>query len=228
MRGRHRLPLRDEHDCARYVFLICVGLRRWIATAATKRPDGLAATALRTALTAATKIPRRSSLREFSDQFAQLVQIERIVDAFVRYPIQKRARRWRERTAAHEHHPLRRVRPLARRASECAEGRVHGIISGHPRREDDCPPVRGLEDSVLGRFVANRVKSRNRPGCANAPGERLVTEVDGGHHAEQGRADARRDAVLARAGYRVLGLDASLVIRYIEAAVARVRAALVG
>ena len=59
-----------------------------------------------------------------------------------------------------------------------------------------------------------------------APAQRLVIEVDGGHHAEQARADARRGAVLARAGYRVLRLDAALVIRDIEAAVARVRAAL--
>ncbi len=53
-----------------------------------------------------------------------------------------------------------------------------------------------------------------------------MIEVDGGHHTTQARADARRDAVLARAGYRVLRLDAALVLRYIEAAVSRVRAAL--
>jgi very-short-patch-repair endonuclease len=53
-----------------------------------------------------------------------------------------------------------------------------------------------------------------------------VIEVDGGHHAEQARADARRDAVRARAGYRVLRLHAALVLREIEAAVSRVRAAL--
>jgi very-short-patch-repair endonuclease len=56
-----------------------------------------------------------------------------------------------------------------------------------------------------------------------APAERLVVEIDGGYHAEQARGDARRDAVLARAGYRVLRLDAALVVRDIEAAVARVR-----
>jgi len=69
---------------------------------------------------------------------------------------------------------------------------------------------------VLGRFIADFL----------APAQRLVIEVDGGHHAERVRADARRDAVLARAGYRVLRLDAALVMRDIEAAVARVRAAL--
>src|SRR6478735_7841546 len=72
--------------------------------------------------------------------------------------------------------------------------------------------------ALLGRFIADFL----------APAARLVIEVDGGHHAEQARADARRDAVLARAGYRVLRLDAALVVRDIEAAVARVRAALAG
>lgn len=69
---------------------------------------------------------------------------------------------------------------------------------------------------LLGRFIADFL----------APAERLVIEVDGGHHAGQARADARRDAVLARGGYRVLRLDAALVVRNIEAAVSRVRAAL--
>ena len=69
---------------------------------------------------------------------------------------------------------------------------------------------------LLGRFIADFL----------APAERLVIEVDGGHHAEQARADERRDGVLARAGYRVLRLDAALVMRDIEAAVALVHAAL--
>ena len=69
---------------------------------------------------------------------------------------------------------------------------------------------------LLGRFIADFL----------APAVRLVVEVDGGHHAEQARADAHRDAVLARAGYRVLRLDAALVTRDLEAAVSRVRAAL--
>jgi crossover junction endodeoxyribonuclease RuvC len=70
--------------------------------------------------------------------------------------------------------------------------------------------------SLLGRFIVDFL----------ALAERLVIEVDGGRHAEHARADARRDAVLARAGYRVLRLDAALVTRDVEAAVALVRAAL--
>ena len=69
---------------------------------------------------------------------------------------------------------------------------------------------------LLGRFIADFV----------APSERLVVEIDGRYHAEQPRADARRDEVLARAGYRVIRVDAALVLRGIEAAVECVRAAL--
>jgi len=39
------------------------------------------------------------------------------------------------------------------------------------------------------------------------------------------RADARRDAALVRAGYRILRLEASLVTSDIEGALARIRAA---
>ena len=42
------------------------------------------------------------------------------------------------------------------------------------------------------------------------------------------RLDARRDAALERAGYRVVRLEASLVIGDIESALERIRAALVG
>ena len=69
---------------------------------------------------------------------------------------------------------------------------------------------------LLGRFIADFL----------APAERLVVEIDGRYHGERARGDARRDAVLERAGYRVLRLDAELVVRDIEAAVARVCAAL--
>jgi very-short-patch-repair endonuclease len=59
-----------------------------------------------------------------------------------------------------------------------------------------------------------------------APRAKLVVEVDGGYHAERASADARRDAELERAGYRVLRIDALLVVRNLPAAVARIRSAL--
>jgi very-short-patch-repair endonuclease len=59
-----------------------------------------------------------------------------------------------------------------------------------------------------------------------APAARLVVEVDGAQHAQRRGADRRRDARLAQLGLRVLRLEAQLVLRNIEAAVERDRAAL--
>jgi very-short-patch-repair endonuclease len=71
---------------------------------------------------------------------------------------------------------------------------------------------------LLGRFIADFL----------APAQRLVIEVDGAYHGERGRADARRDAALERAGYRVLRIEASLVVSDIERALRRMQAALRG
>jgi very-short-patch-repair endonuclease len=68
---------------------------------------------------------------------------------------------------------------------------------------------------VIGRFIVDFV----------APSARLVVEVDGGYHARRVSADARRDRVLRRLGYRVLRLDAVLVLTQPQEAVARIRAA---
>jgi very-short-patch-repair endonuclease len=65
---------------------------------------------------------------------------------------------------------------------------------------------------LLGRFIADLL----------APEVRLIVEVDGGYHADRQRADERRDRALARAGYRVLRLDAEMVTRDLAAAVALV------
>ena len=59
-----------------------------------------------------------------------------------------------------------------------------------------------------------------------APSLRLVVEVDGGIHARQRTADARRDRDLARLGYHVLRVPARLVLDDLPAAVALVSAAI--
>jgi very-short-patch-repair endonuclease len=59
-----------------------------------------------------------------------------------------------------------------------------------------------------------------------APVAKLVVEVDGPYHARRGRADASRDRKLARLGYRVLRLEAELVLRNLPEAVRGIRAAL--
>jgi len=51
-------------------------------------------------------------------------------------------------------------------------------------------------------------------------------EVDGGYHARRRAGDGSRDRKLARLGYRVVRLDAALVLRDLAAAFAVVRAAL--
>ncbi len=55
---------------------------------------------------------------------------------------------------------------------------------------------------------------------------KLIVEVDGPYHARRVAADARRTRVLARLGYRVLRLDAEVVLRQVPVAVAAVREAL--
>jgi very-short-patch-repair endonuclease len=69
---------------------------------------------------------------------------------------------------------------------------------------------------LLGRYIADLL----------APQIKLVVEIDGGYHTDRARADARRDRALARAGYSVVRIEAELVMRDEEAAVARVRAAM--
>lgn len=69
---------------------------------------------------------------------------------------------------------------------------------------------------VLGGFIADFA----------VPAARLVIEVDGPCHARQRARDARKDRRLARLGWRVLRLDAELVLRAPVEALARVREAL--
>jgi very-short-patch-repair endonuclease len=59
-----------------------------------------------------------------------------------------------------------------------------------------------------------------------APRHRLIVEVDGAHHTQRVTADARRDGKLRRWGYRVLRLDAELVLRDTPEVLRRVREAL--
>jgi len=61
-----------------------------------------------------------------------------------------------------------------------------------------------------------------------APAVKLVVEVDGGSHIGRGAADARRDRKLARLGYRVVRVEANVVVTSLPLAVEVVRQALVG
>ncbi len=70
---------------------------------------------------------------------------------------------------------------------------------------------------LLGRYIADLLAAQVK----------LVVEVDGEYHARRGRADERRDRALAAAGYRVLRVQAELVMRDLPAAVAVVAAEVV-
>jgi very-short-patch-repair endonuclease len=59
-----------------------------------------------------------------------------------------------------------------------------------------------------------------------APEVGLVIEIDGPYHARRRAADTRRERKLNRLGYRVLRLDAELVLTDLPAAVGRIRSAL--
>ena len=63
---------------------------------------------------------------------------------------------------------------------------------------------------VLGRFIADLL----------APELLLIVEVDGAYHSRRRELDARRERALVRGGYRVLRVDAELVMRDLSAAVA--------
>jgi very-short-patch-repair endonuclease len=76
--------------------------------------------------------------------------------------------------------------------------------------------VRFNRQVPVGRFIADFA----------APSVRLIVEVDGGYHAQRGRADARRDRDLGRLGWRVVHVPAELVTRNLPEAVALIRAAL--
>jgi len=69
---------------------------------------------------------------------------------------------------------------------------------------------------LIGRYIVDFV----------APAARLVVEVDGSFHDDRRHADERRDAALVSGGYRVLRLEAQLVLGALPLAVARIRAAL--
>jgi very-short-patch-repair endonuclease len=68
----------------------------------------------------------------------------------------------------------------------------------------------------IGRFIADFL----------APSVRLVVEVDGGYQSEPPGADARRDRKLRALGYRVVRVEAELVMQDVARAIETVRVAL--
>ena len=84
---------------------------------------------------------------------------------------------------------------------------------------------RALRASQLGVAFRRQVPLLGFIADFYAPSVRLVVEVDGGYHARRVSADARRDSKLVRAGYRVLRIEATRVMRELSAVVAKIAAA---
>jgi len=84
---------------------------------------------------------------------------------------------------------------------------------------------RALRSSQLGVEFRRQVPLLGFIADFHAPSARLIVEVDGDYHARRVTADARRDRKLARAGYRVIRLQAELVVQDLPAAILAVRRA---
>ncbi len=119
---------------------------------------------------------------------------------------------------------MRQAQQIAKRQALLAE-RAHGMR--HAPTESETALWRMLSGRKLGVAFRRQVPFGGRY-IADfvAPAGRLVIEVDGASHRHRAHADARRDRVLARLGYRVLRLPANLVLKHPHEVLARVREAL--
>ncbi|MBK7583607.1 MAG: DUF559 domain-containing protein [Myxococcales bacterium] len=113
---------------------------------------------------------------------------------------------------------LRRQQVLAERAAEMRAAPTRSEAALWEKLRGEQLGVRVRRQVVLGQYVVDFLV----PAC------RLVIEVDGGWHRHRRVADARRERALRRLGYRVLRLEAELVLSAPVQAVAKVREALAG
>ncbi|HEY6724778.1 MAG TPA: DUF559 domain-containing protein [Polyangiaceae bacterium] len=105
------------------------------------------------------------------------------------------------------------------------EHRAHAMR--HTPTESEAALFRLLSGKQLGVAFKRQVPLGGRYiGDFVAASTKLVVEVDGGAHARRQQADARRDRFLHRLGYRVLRLEAQLVLEQPLVAVERIRRAL--
>lgn len=102
------------------------------------------------------------------------------------------------------------------------------FLAGHAHRFRQAPTDsearlwRAIRSSQLGVAFRRQVPLLSFIVDFFAPAIRLVVEVDGGYHARRKSADARRDRKLTRAGYRVVRIEAALVMRDLDAALAKI------
>jgi very-short-patch-repair endonuclease len=100
----------------------------------------------------------------------------------------------------------------------------------HSMRHQPTPSEAKLWEALRGGRLGVHFKRQVRIGgfIADflAPAAKLIVEVDGGSHVGRSAADERRDRKLARLGYRVVRVDAGVVLRSLPLAVEQVCAGL--
>ena len=125
----------------------------------------------------------------------------------------------------------RGLRPVASRRKEplLSNSKANLALYAHTMKlaptDSEAQLWRALRASQLGVAFRRQVPLLGFIADFYAPSVRLVVEVDGGYHARRVSADARRDSKLVRAGYRVLRIEATRVMRELSAVVAKIAAA---
>ena len=112
--------------------------------------------------------------------------------------------------SSHQRQVLRQRAQRMRHAPTASEARLWSVLS------------RGQQGVVFRRQVVLQGYVIDFHACA----AQLAVEVDGSSHRGRSRSDARRDRVLAAAGYRVLRVSDAEVMSDLAGVVARIRAAL--
>ena len=113
------------------------------------------------------------------------------------------------RVSAHRRQELDERAAGMRRAPTASEARLFEAVRGRRLGVGFRRQV-----PLLGQYIADLL----------APEVRLVVEVDGGYHRQRQWADERRDRALVRAGYRVVRVQAELVMHDLPAALAIIAA----
>jgi very-short-patch-repair endonuclease len=116
------------------------------------------------------------------------------------------------------------MRSLVTRRDLVLEHRAR-ILRSRPTRSE-AVLLAALRGGALGAHFQCSVRVGGFIADFLAPRQMLILEVDGASHRGRRRADARRDRKLQRLGYRVLRLEAELVLTNLPEALARIRAAL--
>jgi len=108
---------------------------------------------------------------------------------------------------------------LKRRA--LLEERAHAMR--HHPTESEARLWEALRGGQLGLSFKRQVRIGNYIADYLAPAAKLIAEVDGSSHVGRGAADARRDSKFGRLGFRVVRVEAEMVLRNLPVAAELIR-----